>query len=72
MFKFERNISTETLNTIRCHVQKVPCDQEFARVRFMKYSKLSDEGRNYRTAGENGSQMMAMDMIFTHTGVFKT
>jgi hypothetical protein len=71
LFKFERNIGTEALKYCSLSCPKFPGEQEFAKVRSTKCSKLFDEGKSCRTAGENGSNVMAMERTFTHIGPFK-
>jgi hypothetical protein len=56
---------------VHCHVQKLSGDKGFARMRSRTVLHCFDEGRNYRTPAENESQMTAMEMLFTQTGIFE-
>ena len=58
-------------NTVRCNVQNFQANRNLLRCVPRNVLKCLMKGKNCRTAGENDSDMMAMEMTFAHIGLFK-
>jgi len=71
VFKFERNIVTAAMKYLSLSSPKFQETRNLQRCVPRNVLKCLTRGKNCRTAGENGSNVMAMEMTFTHIGLFK-